>query len=218
MDYSEKIEFYKDLSDREKALLGQGVSRKTFIKGEQIHGDSGECSGVLVVLKGKIRAYMLSEEGKEITLYYLEEGETCIMSASCVLNCIAFEVHIEADTASEVLQIASATFSAIEKNNLKVANFALKLAVERFSDVMWAMQQLLFFSMDKRLAMYLYDETSKAKSNVLTITHEEIAKSLASAREVVTRLLQNFQKDGLVELSRGKITVLNKGGLAKILD
>lgn len=218
MDYSEKIEFYKELSDREKELLSQGISRRTFIKGEQIHGDGGECSGVLIVLKGKIRAYMLSEEGREITLYYLEEGETCIMSASCVMNCIAFEVHIEADSDVEVLQIASAAFSAIEKNNLKVANFALKLAVERFSDVMWAMQQLLFFSMDKRLAMYLYDETSKAKTNVLFVTHEEIAKSLASAREVVTRLLQNFQKDGLVKLSRGEVTVLNKGGLAKILD
>ncbi|NCA92078.1 Crp/Fnr family transcriptional regulator [bacterium] len=218
MDYSEKIEFYKDLSDREKELLSQGISRRTFIKGEQIHGDGGECSGVLIVLKGKIRAYMLSEEGREITLYYLEEGETCIMSASCVMNCIAFEVHIEADSDVEVLQIASAAFSAIEKNNLKVANFALKLAVERFSDVMWAMQQLLFFSMDKRLAMYLYDETSKAKTNVLCVTHEEIAKSLASAREVVTRLLQNFQRDGLVKLSRGEVTVLNKGGLAKILD
>ncbi len=218
MDYSEKIEFYEILSESEKALLQQGISRKTYRKGEQIHGDSGQCSGVLIVLKGKVRAYMLSEEGREITLYYLEEGETCIMSASCVMNCIAFEVHIEADADVEVLQIAASNFSSIEKSNLKVANFALKLAVERFSDVMWAMQQLLFFSMDKRLAMYLYDETSKAKTNVLKVTHEEIAKNLASAREVVTRLLQNFQKDGLVELSRGKVTVLNKGSLAKILD
>ncbi len=218
MDYTDKIEFYKYLSEREKETLKQGISRRVFAKGEHIHGNGGVCFGVIIVLKGKIRAYMLSDEGKDITLYYLNEGETCILSASCVINSIAFEVHIEAVTEVEALQIAPLVFSTIEKNNIYVENYALKLAAERFSDVMWAMQQFLFFSMDKRLAMYLYDEASKLKSNVLFVTHEEIAKSLGSAREVVTRLLQNFQKDGLVELSRGKVTVLSMGGLADFID
>lgn len=218
MEIVKNIEFYELLSEGEKQLITQSASQKFYKKGERIHGDNGECSGMLIVLQGKLRAYMLSEQGKEITLYYLENGETCIMSASCVMNCIAFEVHIEADTDTSVIQIPAAIFSTIEKQNIYVQNYALRLGVERFSDVMWAMQQLLFFSMDKRLAMYLYDETSKAKTDELIVTHEEIAKSLASAREVITRLLQNFQKAGIVELSRGKITILNKQALATLCD
>lgn len=218
MDIINKIEFYDLLTENEKSLVVKAASQKLYKKGERIHGDNGECSGMLIVLSGKIRAYMLSEQGREITLYYLEDGETCIMSASCVMNCIAFEVHIEADSDTSVIQIPAAVFSAVEKQNIYVQNYALRLGVERFSDVMWAMQQLLFFSMDKRLAMYLYDESSKAKSDELLVTHEEIAKSLASAREVITRLLQNFQKDGIVGLSRGKITILNKLSLAALCD
>lgn len=218
MDIVKDMKFFSFLTDNEKSLVLQTAAKKIYRKGERIHGDNGECSGMLIVLSGKVRAYMLSEQGREITLYYLEDGEICIMSASCVMNCIAFEVHIEADMDTTVIQVPAQTFSTIEKQNLRIQNYALTLAVERFSDVMWAMQQLLFFSMDKRLAMYLYDESSKAKSNDLFVTHEDIAKSLASAREVVTRLLQNFQKAGIVELSRGKITIKNVAALANLCD
>ncbi len=218
MEIIKDMEFYNLLTDSEKSLVMQTSAKKSYGKGERIHGDNGECSGMLIVLSGKLRAYMLSEQGREITLYYLEKDEICIMSASCVMNCIAFEVHIEADSHTTVVQIPAQTFSTIEKQNIYMQNYALKLAVERFSDVMWAMQQLLFFSMDKRLAMYLYDESSKAKTLELIVTHEEIAKSLASAREVVTRILQNFQKAGIVELSRGKIAIKDTKALASLCD
>jgi CRP/FNR family transcriptional regulator len=216
--FEEDVAFFKYLNKEEKSLVLQGTANRLFVKGEQVNGKNGECSGVLIIRKGKLRAYMLSDEGREITLYYLEKDDICVMSASCVMSCIAFEVHIEAEDDTDVIQISAPIFASIVKDNLKVENFALRLAVDRFSDVMWAMQQLLFFSMDKRLAMYLYDEISKTKSLEISTTHEQIAKSLASAREVVTRLLQQFHKQGIVELSRGKISVIDRNKLSKLCN
>lgn len=213
------VEFYKYLSPDEEKIIEQGIRMREYAKGEQIHDSSaGGCSGVLIVVSGKIRAYILSEEGREVTLYYLESGDTCILTASCVMSCLAFEVHIEAEENTSVIQIISSAFAKVLENNVRVENFALKLAVDRFSDVMWALQQILFFSMDKRLAMYIYNEVSKTKSNELSVTHEQIAKSLGSAREVVTRLLQQFHKQGIVELSRGKITVLDIQKISDLCD
>ncbi len=81
---------------------------------------------------------------------------------------------------------------------------------------MWSMQQILFLSFDKRLASYLYDEMVKTNDNKLIVTHDEIAKDLGSAREVVSRMLKYFQKEGFVTLERGKIVVLDKESLLKI--
>ncbi|HKL74131.1 MAG TPA: Crp/Fnr family transcriptional regulator, partial [Clostridia bacterium] len=213
-----EIKFFKDLTQDEKTILKSGTFEKSFEKGEIIHNSYEPCTGVIVVRKGKLRVYMLSELGKEITLYYLEEGEMCILSASCVLATISFEVHVEAETKVEILQISASVFNQIIKSNIKVENYALRLATVRFSDVMWAMQQILFFSMDKRLAMYLYEASVKANSDVICATHEEIAKSLGSAREVITRLLNQFANEGLVELTRGKVTVTNRSRLTSIFS
>lgn len=213
-----EIKFFKDLTQDEKNLLRSGTFEKSFTKGALVHNSSEPCTGVVVVRKGKLRIYMLSESGKEITLYYLEEGEMCVLSASCVLATISFEVHIEAEKDCEILQISASVFNQIIKSNIKVENYALRLATVRFSDVMWAMQQILFFSMDKRLAMYLYEATLNAKSDIICVTHEEIAKSLGSAREVITRLLNQFALDGLVELTRGKITVIERSKLSSMFN
>lgn len=213
-----ELNFLKDLTDSEKQLLASGTFIKKFDKGALIHNSGEPCTGIIFVKKGRLRAYMLSEQGREITLYYVEAGENCVLSASCVMSCISFEVFIEAEEDTEAVQISAAVFKQLKDSNIKVENFVLNRAVERFSDVMWAMQQLLFFSMDKRLAMYLYDEVNKTNSLELNVTHEQIAKSLGTAREVVTRLLQQFTKQGLVELSRGKIKVFDKSKLIKVFD
>lgn len=214
----EEIEFFKDLTNDEKEILRAGVFEKQFAKGELIHNSAEPCTGVIIVREGRLRTYMLSETGKEITLYYLEKGDMCILSASCVLSTISFEVHIEAEEETKALQISASTFNQIMKSNLKVENYALRLATIRFSDVMWAMQQILFLSMDKRLAMYLYEQAIKEKSDTLCVTHEEIAKSLGTAREVVTRLLKQFAKKQIVELSRGKITILDRNKLSSMFN
>lgn len=211
--FVEELPFAGRLSEREKEDLIAGTKAVTYAKGEHIHSGSENCTGVIFVKKGCIRAYMLSEGGREITLYRLYEGDFCMLSASCILEAVTFDVFIDAEEDTDAFLIKTSAFRRLTENNLYVENFALHTTVERFSDVMWTMQQILFMSMDKRLAVFLYDEAAKKGSNVLKITHEQIARYIGSAREVVSRMLKYFANENIVSLSRNGITIEDKNKL-----
>lgn len=198
--------------EEQEGMIGNAMLMH-YTKGTNIHSGDNHCLGFFIIKTGMLRTYMLSEEGKEITLYRLGEGDLCILSASCVLSAITFDVHVDAEEDSEVLLVGSHYFSSLSERNIYVECFAYKLATERFSDVMWAMQQILFMSMDKRLAVFLWDELSKADGDMIKVTHEQAARYIGSAREVVTRMLKYFALEGIVELSRGGIRIIDKGKL-----
>ena len=153
---------------------------------------------------------MMSDEGKDITLYRLQAGDMCMLSASCVLEAITFEVFLDAEEDSGCHVISAAAFEAVSGRNPEVKIFALETAVSRFSDVMWVMQQILFMSMDKRLAIFLSDESARTGSDTIALTHGQIARYMGSAREVVSRMLKYFAGEGIVEVSRGGVTILDK--------
>ena len=165
-----------------------------------------------------IRIFLISEEGKEVTLYRISEGEVCVLSAACVLPSITFDIHIEAVSDTTLLQISAPAFSRLMKENIYVEAFAYKTASLRFSDVMWTMQQILFMRFDQRLAVFLLEESAARDTDVLKITHEQIAKLVGSAREVVTRMLNYFAEEGWVTLSRGKIAVKDRDALKSLLQ
>jgi len=199
-------------ADEQTKLLSNG-SLISFNKGANLHNGDEQCVGLLLIVSGSIRVYILSEQGREITLYRLKKGDTCVLSASCVLSEITFDVHIDAEQATQAILISSACFANLRAQNIYVANYAYQLTTERFSDVMWAMQQILFMSMDKRLAIFLWDELSKTTDQTIHLTHEQIAKYLGSAREVVSRMLKYFADEGIVEVTRGGITITDKNKL-----
>ena len=182
----------------------------SYKKGETLHSGGDKCLGVLLVKKGQLRVYMMSEDGRDITLYRLFEGDVCILSASCILDEITFDVFIDADEDCELLSICSQTFRRIAEQNIYVEAYIYKLATMRFSDVMWAMQQILFMGIDKRLAIFLIDESSKNHSDKINLTHEQIARYMGTAREVVSRMLKYFSSEGIVELYRGGINIIDK--------
>lgn len=206
--------FWDKITDEQRDMLLRNTKTIRFAKGENIHNGNSSCLGVLLIKKGRIRAYILSEDGREVTLYRLGEGEVCVLSsASCVLSQITFDVFIDAEEDTEAEVISPSAFSKTAESNIYVENFALKIAMERFSDVMWAMQQILFMGLDKRLAVFLVDETVKQKSPSVRMTHEQIARNIGSAREAVTRMLKGFAEEGMVALSRGEIRVTDKDKL-----
>ena len=210
------LPFWNELSPDEVSLLYSGARSIHFSKGQSLYRGDMECAGVLIMKSGSIRVYITSEEGREITLYLLEAGDICIFSASCVLESIDFDVSIDAKSDCDILQINSSVFSSISSKNVYVELFSYKLATERFSDVMWAMQQILFTSFDKRLARFLIEESERSDSPDISMTHEQIAKYLGSAREVVSKMLKYFSLEGYVSLSRGGIHILDKNALAKL--
>lgn len=216
--FSEHFLFWSHLSSAEQSEFLRNIEPARYKKGDHIHNGSGHCLGVMFVKSGHVRVYMLSDEGREITLYRLFDGDTCIFSASCVLKEITFDVFIDAEDDTEVLLIKPSYYDDLSQKNIYVKNFTLSLTQKRFSDVMWAMQQILFMSFDKRLATFLLTEIEKSGVDKIKLTHEQIAKYMGSAREVVSRMLKYFESDGLVELSRGGIKVIDKSGLKDIAN
>lgn len=217
MILKEKPPFWDALTDDQKELLSSEASLITYGKDQIVHSAESECVGMLSVCSGSLRVYLSSEEGREITLYRIQAGETCILGASCVLKSITFDIFIDAVEETQVIQVPSGVINTLMQQNIYMECYAYKMAAERFSDIMWAMQQILFMSFDKRLAIFLLDESSSSHSDTIHMTHEQIAKFMGSAREVVTRMLKYFSSEGYVELSRGTVTLKDKKALKKLL-
>ncbi len=213
--YKNMFPFWDKISAEEKLSVCENSVAVSYRKGTTIH-DGNECLGIVFVRSGCLRVYIMSEEGKDITLYRLHPGEMCMLSASCVLQSITFNVFIDAEEDSECYIINGCAFSKVSDNNPDIKIFMLEMAVSRFSDVMWVMQQILFMSMDKRLAIFLYEESARINSDTISLTHEQIARYIGSAREVVSRMLKYFSNEGIVESSRKGVKILNKNRLKEL--
>ena len=211
------LTFWNDLNTEEQELLANNTRNVKYRQGENIHCGENDCVGVLLIQSGELRTYILSEDGREITLYRQNEGGVCILSASCILKNITFDVMIDAERDTEVLLINPMIFQQICDRNVVAENFSYRITADRFSDVMWAMQQILFMSFDRRLAIFLWDEIVKNGSDTVSLTHEQIAGYVGSAREVVSRMLKYFEREGMVSLSRGTVTVVDRKKLKALL-
>ena len=209
------LPFWDNLTDDQKQTARSGSRIVEYEKGELIHSCTGECLGMIAVQTGKIRAYMTSEDGREIALYRLMEGDACVLAASCVIRQITFDVQLVADTDLTLLILNAHTFQQLSRQNVHVECCMYKLATERFSDVMWSMQQLLFISFDKRLAQHLWDESAQGRETIHA-THEQLAKDTGAVRETVTRMLRHFSEDGMVKLGRGTVTITDRDKMKKL--
>lgn len=209
--------FWSELDARQREMMENAAQIQTFEKGNLIHRTDGGCKGLLAVLSGQLRVYILSEEGREVTLYRVRRGEVCVLSASCLLDSITFDVLIEAADRTEIVMIPLPVLHQVTADNIRVELYLYKGAAEKFSDVMWTMQQLLFLRIDQRAAQFLWDEMQEKGSSILYLTHDEIAKQIGSAREVVTKVMKYLSQEGAVELSRGKVRIPDKELLRRFL-
>lgn len=205
------------LTDAQRRALEAAASPRRLEAGEQLSG-AGECVGLLAVRSGRLRAYMISDTGREITLYRLFERDICLFSASCVMRGLQFDVSIEAEQPSEVLVVSPEVYKRVMEESAPLANYTNELMASRFSEVMWLVEQILWKSFDRRLAAFLLEESALESSDELRITHERIAAHLGTAREVVTRMLRYFQSEGLVSLSRGTVRIADRQGLEALAE
>lgn len=206
-----RLSFFPHLSGTEKELFESSVASASFKKGSLLKNGRTSCPGVILIKTGSIRVYMLSEDGREVTLYRLYSGDVCTLSASCVITPLSFDVQIMAETDVALYLVPAHAFAKLSKMNIYVENFAYKTTILRFSDVMHAVEQLLFTKFDIRLARFLLDEEKRTGSaDGLHITHEQLAQYLGSAREVVSRALKRFQEAGCISQSRGTIQITGR--------
>lgn len=211
------LTFYEKLNDSQKRTIADNAILKRLKQGYNVHSSAEECTGLIIVRSGELRVYMLSEDGREITLYRFFENDVCVLSASCVIESITFDVFIDAEEDSEIIIVNSGALNEIVSDNIYAECFMLKKATERFSEVMWVMQQILFFKADRRVAIFLIDEMNKTKSAMLNITHDKIARYIGSAREVVSRILKYFEREKIVKIHRGGLEVIDKTALMKLI-
>ncbi len=202
-----KLPFWADLTEDEKTLAISGSSVKSYLKGSLVHDPRTECLGLTMLLEGEMRSCIISEEGREITLYRMFSGDMCTLSASCILSEITFDTHFYAQTNCTVLTLAPHVLNKIMAQNIKVRCALFEFTASRFSQVMLTMQDILFKGFDIRLAKFLVSEYERTRSLEINLTHEQIAQYTSSAREVVARMVKRFAEDGLISSSRGKILI-----------
>ena len=215
MELRDFFPIWNQLASGQQETLIESTIRRATPKGTLLHSGSMDCTGLLLVQHGQLRAYILSEEGREITLYRLLEGDICLFSASCMMRSIQFEVMIEAEKDTELWIIPADSYKAVMDQSAPLANFTNEVMAGRFSDVMWLLEQILWKRFDQRLAGFLLEESALEGTDVLKITHETIGSHLGNPREVVTRMLRYFQNEGLVKLARGTVEITNRAAMQK---
>ena len=217
-DYLEKLPFYQHLTSEQKEIIESVAYIAHFEKGQIIHDQGSDCLGLIYILNGELRTLMISDEGREITLYRLEKEDIDVLSASCVMNQITFDTQMIAVEECDILVIPAIHMSHWKEENIYVRSYVYELATDRFSDVMWMIQQTLFLRIDQRIAIYLLNKSNKNHSLEIKATQEEIAIEINSAREVVARMIKTMVKEGWLQTKRGSFTILNKKALQNIID
>lgn len=216
MNYLTYIPVFDKLTKPQQDTLTNAAFVRKFSKSEILHNGLQDCTGLILVLSGQLRAFTISDDGREITIYRLFERDICLFSASCMINSIQFDVTITAEKDTDVLVIPSEVYKSIMDISAPLANYTNEVMASRFSDVMWLMDQVMWKSFDKRLADFLLNESNIEGTSTLKITHETIGNHLGNAREVVTRMLKYFSEEGLVKLSRGMVELCDRKGLQSL--
>ena len=218
MPFQDYFPVWNKLEPAQQERLLRGLVARNVEKGATLHGGNRDCTGLLVVESGQLRVFLLSDEGREVTLYRLFERDICLLSASCIIHSIQFDVTIMAEKDTRLWVIPTEVYKDAMAASAPLANFTNELMATRFTDVMWLIEQIMWKSLDKRLAAFLLEEAAIDGGDVLKITHEAIANHLGYHREVITRMLRYFQSEGLVGLSRGMVTILDQARLRALVE
>jgi len=208
--YIRHFSFWPHLSEYEKQQLCDHTGPVSYCRGKNIYRGQMDCIGVLLIKSGQLRVYTLSDDGREVTLYRLFPGEVGILSASCALKAVTFEVFMDAEEDTEVLVTDSSVFEQLTRQNIYVKCFGYELAAARLSEMLWTLQQILFMSADQRFARFLLQESRQCGSDEIHLTHEQIARYMGSAREVVSRLVKYFTQEGILDAKRGCLKIIHR--------
>ena len=210
------LPFWKELTKPEQEMLVAQITESAYEKGSVLHYGGRECAGVQIIKNGRARVFVTSPSGGEITLFRLIDGDVSILSAACMMKGLDIELDMELEENSVLCTIPKIVYKKISEQNPKVKDFTLEMISEKFSDIMWLFNQYVFSNVASRLADAIMEHRALEGADCFSITHDALARDIGTAREVVTRLLKQFQIDGLVKLTRGKIEVLDGAKLGKV--
>ena len=208
--YLEKtLPFFKYLNDEEKKQLISKSFISKYKKNELIHSKDSSCTGLLVTISGNFRTFISSPNGRQITLFKLYERDICMLSASCAFQNLTYDVNLEAQSDASAIIIDSSLLKKLSETNINVMNYILNLTQDKLSEIMYVLEQAIFFSLDERITDYLLEQSRYENSKTIYITHENIANELGSSREVISRILKKFENNGKIQVLRGEIKIIN---------
>lgn len=214
--FEQSLPFWDKLTNNQKDTLLKNSYFQHLTKGTIVHQSNHQCTGVEIIKSGQVRIFSSSPNGGEITLFRLTDGDVCILSAACMIKSLVIDTNMEMESNTDICIIPTDVYKSLHQQNSSVKDYTLNIVSEKFSDIMWLLNQYVFSNLAKRLADSLLEHHSFSETDTIQITHGALANDLGTAREVVTRLLKQFQIDGLVELSRGKIKICNPKKLRKV--
>ncbi|HJD47387.1 MAG TPA: Crp/Fnr family transcriptional regulator [Candidatus Mediterraneibacter norfolkensis] len=214
--FEKAFPFWDSLTEEEQTEMILGTTKNVCKKKTKLHFGGGECAGVQIIEKGRARIFITSPNGGDITLFRLVDGDVSILSAACMLNGMDVELDMEMETDCIVYTIPKKLYKNLYDENGSVKDYTMEMISEKFSDIMWLFNQFVFSNVASRLAGALLEHRALEGSDILPVTHEVLARDAGTAREVVTRLLKQFQDDGMVRLTRGKVEILDAGRFGKV--
>lgn len=218
MDFAAYFPIWNQLNQEQQRRITERSDFRNVKAGTVLHDGAADCLGLLLVRSGQLRAYILSEEGREITINRFFEMDLCVFSASCVMPNMQFNIVVEAEKDTELWVIPACLYRNLMDESLAVSNYSNNLMMTHFSELMWLVEQVMWKSFDKRLADFLLEESTLEGTRELKLTHEKIANHMGTAREVVTRMLRYFQSEGLVALTRGAVQIIDDKRLKKLSE
>lgn len=210
------LPFYPILTASGRSVLQQYLESFSALSGQPVRENGTEPYGMIYVEEGTLSVLLLSEDGREVSIRQLRKGDYSFLSASRLITGLSFDVTMEAESDSKICALSNASLELLLKNNPAFALFVRNSISENFSDTVNFLQNILFRTIEQRLAIFLYTEMSAQGTTSLSLTHEQIARHIGSAREVVSRTLKHFSLQGIVSVSRGCVTVLNKEALKRV--
>ena len=200
------------LSLENQEILDRGIQVMSAPEGTVMFSEGSECKGYVMLLEGSVRVQKTSEDGREITLYRVEAGESCIMTTTCLVSNDQYGAEGIAETDITLAIVPPITLNLLLGKSDKFRNFVFEVYAKRMSMLMMLVEEVVFKKLDKRLAKLLLDKNRPD----FDVTHQELATELGSVREVVSRQLKVFERQGLVKLGRGMISVIDRGGLQAV--
>ncbi len=199
---AERFPFLRELSAEHKAAFDAHARPVTLRPGDRVCSEGDACQMLPLVVSGEARVYRASPEGRTLTLYRIEPGEACILTASCLISHRAFPADAEAVSTVEALAVPAREFRAWHDASPVWRTFVADLMARRFAEVVGLVEAVAFHRVDERLAAMLLE-----LGPVVGRTHESLADDLGTAREVVSRILKEWEREGWVSLARGAVSV-----------
>ena len=199
-----------------RASLGKAM-RMQVKQGSVLFRDGDACNGYVLVVQGAVRVQKVDPQGHEIVLYRVEEGQSCMLTTTCLLAKQHYPAEGVAETDVDLVLLPLDVFDAALSESPVFRQFVMANIGHRISDLMLLLEDVAFGRKDVRLASFLLKHSSR-DGDVLSLTHRQLAVELGTAREVVSRLIKDFERKGLVKLGRNKVTVLQRGLIQQLVE